>query len=183
MDGLFAAGQRQGVFGEFTAQFHQNRAVIAQRDFFPAIETRRQQENGNEEKNPAPSVHRCICGSSFAGGERKGRMDKQTDDCTFVRRPHTAGMELDLVDVTFDLRDIKPRELEEAFEDPFSVRLLPDHDRLDGSSRYYLLGRTVADRYFFASFRTDGKVTRVVAAREMSEVERKFYDRKYAEFR
>ena len=92
-------------------------------------------------------------------------------------------MELDLLDVQFDLRNIKPRELEEAFEDPFSVRFLPDNERADGASRYYALGRTVADRYLFFSFCTDGKTTRVVAAREMSEAEQKFYDRKYAEFR
>ena len=28
-------------------------------------------------------------------------------------------MELDLLDVHFDLKDIKPREIEEALEDPF----------------------------------------------------------------
>ncbi len=92
-------------------------------------------------------------------------------------------MELDLLDVQFDLRNITPRELEEAFEDPFSVRFLPDNERADGASRYYALGRTVADRHLFLSFSTDGKAARVVAAREMSEAEQKFYDRKYAEFR
>ncbi len=92
-------------------------------------------------------------------------------------------MELDLLDVQFDLRNIKPRELEEAFEDPFSVRFLPDNERADGASRYYALGRTVSDRYLFFSFWTDGKTNRVVAAREMSESEQKFYDRKYAEYR
>ena len=69
-------------------------------------------------------------------------------------------MELDLIDVQFDLRSIKPRELEEALEDPFSVRFLPDSDRSDGASRYYSLGRTVADRYLFFCFGTDGKITR-----------------------
>ncbi len=92
-------------------------------------------------------------------------------------------MDLDLIDVQFDLRSIKPRELEEALEDPFSVRFLPDAERSDGASRYYGLGRTIADRYLFFSFWTDGKITRVVAAREMTDAERKFYDRKYAEFR
>jgi uncharacterized DUF497 family protein len=92
-------------------------------------------------------------------------------------------MELDLIDVQFDLAHIKPRELEEAFEDPFAVRFLPDNDRSDGSSRYYALGRTVANRYLFFAFWTDGKTTRVVAAREMADTEHKFYDRKYAEFR
>lgn len=92
-------------------------------------------------------------------------------------------MELDLLDVQFDLKNIKPRELEEAFEDPFSVRFLPDNERTDRASRYYALGRTVSDRYLFLSFWTDGKTARVVAAREMAGPEKKFYDRKYAEFR
>lgn len=92
-------------------------------------------------------------------------------------------MDLDLIDVQFDLKQIKPRELEEAFEDPFLVRFIPDNERSDGLSRYFALGRTVADRYLFFAFGTDGKSARVVAAREMSESERKFYDRKYAEFR
>ena len=92
-------------------------------------------------------------------------------------------MDLDLIDVQFDLKHIKPRELEEAFEDPFLVRFIPDNERSDGLVRYYALGRTVADRYLFFAFWTDGKSSRVVAAREMSESERKFYDRKYAEFR
>ena len=92
-------------------------------------------------------------------------------------------MELDLIDVQFDLRSLKPRELEEACEDPFVVRFLPDCEREDGATRFYALGRTVADRYLFFAFWTDGKTTRVVAARDMSEGEKKFYDRKYAEFR
>ena len=92
-------------------------------------------------------------------------------------------MDLDLIDVQFDLRAIKPRELEEAFEDPFSVRFLPDNERDDGANRFYALGRTVADRYLFCAFTTDGKTVRTTAAREMSETERKFYDRKYAELR
>ena len=31
-------------------------------------------------------------------------------------------MELDLLDVHFDVKQFKPRELEEALEDPFAVR-------------------------------------------------------------
>ena len=107
----------------------------------------------------------------------------KTRYCTFPKHPQTPVMELDLIDVQFDLRSVKPRELEEAFEDPFSVRFLPDNERSDGATRFYALGRTVADRYLFFAFSTDGKTTRVVAARDMSETESKFYDRKYAEFR
>jgi uncharacterized DUF497 family protein len=63
------------------------------------------------------------------------------------------------------------------------VRFLPDCEREDGATRFYALGRTVADRYLFFAFWSDGKTTRVVAARDMSDGEKKFYDRKYAEFR
>lgn len=92
-------------------------------------------------------------------------------------------MELDLIDVHFDLRSFKPRELEEAFEDPFLVRFLPDTERADGESRYYALGRTLADRHLFIAFWTDGKTRRVISARDMSDNERKFYDRNYADYR
>jgi uncharacterized DUF497 family protein len=50
-------------------------------------------------------------------------------------------------------------------------------------SRYYALGRTVADRYLFLCFWTDGKRTRVITARPMSDGEQRFYERKYAEFK
>lgn len=87
------------------------------------------------------------------------------------------------MDVKFDLRNFLPRELEEVFEDPFLVRFLPDVDRGDGSNRFYALGRTVADRYLFLCFWSDGKTTRVLAAREMTDAEQRFYDRRYAEVR
>ena len=61
-------------------------------------------------------------------------------------------MDLDLIDVHFDLQDIKPRELEEILEDPFGVRFLPDVERADGESRYYALGRTVSGRSLFLCF-------------------------------
>jgi len=92
-------------------------------------------------------------------------------------------MELDLINAPFDLKFIKPGELEEVLEDPFGIRFLPDNDRDDGASRYYALGRTVTDRHLFIAFATDGKVARVIAAREMSDAERRFYDRNYNETR
>lgn len=92
-------------------------------------------------------------------------------------------MELDLLDAPFDLKAIKPHEIEESLEDPFALRLIPDHEREDGATRYYALGRSLAERYLFLCFRTDGKIIRIVAAREMSETERRFYDRKYAELK
>lgn len=87
------------------------------------------------------------------------------------------------IDVQSDLQMIQPHELEEALEDPFSVRFLPDGPHKGPASRQYALGRTVADRYLFLSFATDCKPVRIVASRDMSEAERRFYDRRYAELR
>lgn len=92
-------------------------------------------------------------------------------------------MELDLIDTQIDLRLYKPHEIEEVLEDPFSVRFLPDNERSDGESRYYMIGRSVADRYLFLCFSTDGKKARIYAAREMSEGEIRFYDRRYASYK
>jgi uncharacterized DUF497 family protein len=92
-------------------------------------------------------------------------------------------MELDLIDAQIDLDSFSPREIEEVLEDPFAIRFLPDHDRLDGESRYYILGRTVADRFLFLAFSTDGKKARIYAVREMTDGENRFYQRKYAEYK
>lgn len=92
-------------------------------------------------------------------------------------------MELDLIDTLIDLKEYKPREIEEVMEDPFTVRILPDHDREDGESRYYMIGRTIADRYLFLCFWTDGKKARMISVRALSEGEKRFYDRRYAEFK
>lgn len=91
-------------------------------------------------------------------------------------------MELDLIDSKINLKKFPPREIEEVLEDPFTVRFLPDHHRADGESRYYIVGRTIGDRYLFLSFSTDGKKARIFAVRELSEGEKKFYDRRYAAF-
>lgn len=72
------------------------------------------------------------------------------------------------------------KEIEESFEDPFAIRMLPDYFG-EGSSRYFLLGRAVSGRLLFQVFRTDGKTYRVVASREMTEAEAAFYERKNAE--
>ncbi|WP_234037729.1 BrnT family toxin [Roseibacillus ishigakijimensis] len=94
-----------------------------------------------------------------------------------------AAMELDILDVSFDTKTIKPREIEEALEDPFAVRLLPENDRADGESRFYAIGKSIANRHLFLAFSTDGKKVRVVAARDASEDEETFYERKFAEFK
>jgi len=94
-----------------------------------------------------------------------------------------ADMELDLINTLIDLKEYKPREIEEVMEDPFTVRILPDHERADGESRYYMIGRTIADRYLFLCFWTDGKKAKIISVRDLSESEKRFYDRRYAEFK
>ena len=90
-------------------------------------------------------------------------------------------MEFNWLDSPFDLRKITPREIEESFEDPFSLRLLPDATVDDGKARYFNLGKSLVDRGIFSVFWTDGKNYRVILAREMTPEELGFYDRKNSE--
>ncbi len=92
-------------------------------------------------------------------------------------------MELDLLDIHFDTQAIKPKEIEEALEDPFALRFLPENERPDGASRFYALGKSISNRYLFLNFDSDGKKVRVIAAREATENEASFYERKFAEFK
>lgn len=73
-------------------------------------------------------------------------------------------------------------EIEESFEDPFGLRILPDTDLTPGrEARYYGLGRTVAGRALFSVFWTDGKNYRVVFCRPATEDEESFLERKSQE--
>lgn len=90
-------------------------------------------------------------------------------------------MEFDWLDVSFDLSKVTPKEIEESFEDPFAVRLIPDGSYGDGDARYFCLGRSVNNRPIFSVFWTDGKRYRVIVAREMSAEEDAFYDRRNAQ--
>lgn len=92
-------------------------------------------------------------------------------------------MELDLTDSPLDLKATTPRELEEILEDPFALRFIPDSEREDGQARYYMLGRTVQDRHLFLAFWTNGKTARIIAARDMSDAEVRYYQRNYGEIK
>lgn len=88
-------------------------------------------------------------------------------------------MEFDWLEASFDLKALTPRAIEESFEDPFSLRLLPDFDH--GVARYFNLGRSAEGRGIFSVFWTDGKTVRVIAARSMTKDEENFFERKNAE--
>lgn len=91
-------------------------------------------------------------------------------------------MEFDWLDAPFELKDLPPREIEESFEDPFSLRILPETAEGDESARYFNLGRSVGGESVFSVFWTDGKNYRVILARRMTPEEKGFYDRKNSEF-
>jgi uncharacterized protein len=91
-------------------------------------------------------------------------------------------MDFDWIDAGFDLKKIAPGEIEESFEDPFSLRLLPDLPDQAETARYFNLGRTVNGRGIFSVFWTDGKNYRVICARDMTPEENAFYERKNMEF-
>jgi len=90
-------------------------------------------------------------------------------------------MELDLIDTKIDLLATKPREIEEAMEDPFAVKFIPDN-LINEEPRYFLLGQTVSQRLMFLCFNTDGKKAQIIAARDASDDETMFYQRNYNSF-
>lgn len=91
-------------------------------------------------------------------------------------------MEFDWLDAPFDLHKVTPKEIEESFEDPFSLRLMPDVEIAGpGQARYFNLGKSIGGRGIFTIFWTDGKKMRSILSREMSTEEQSFYDRKNQE--
>src|SRR5437588_11061396 len=79
---------------------------------------------------------------------------------------HLSKMDFDWLDAPFDLRKIAPKEIEETFEDPFSLRIMPEQSGEE--ARYFNLGKSLADRGIFSVFWTDGKNYRVLLARDMT---------------
>jgi uncharacterized protein len=91
-------------------------------------------------------------------------------------------MDLDLLKVHFNLKDITPGEVEECLEDPYALKMLPESEHGPSYSRYYTIAKTIRARCLFLAFTTNGKVTRVIFAREGTEIEQNFYERLQAEY-
>jgi len=70
------------------------------------------------------------------------------------------------------------RQIEESFEDPFSLRLMPDTPRFSKQVRYFCLGRTLQGDYIFSVYWSNGKQIRVIASRPMTAEETNFYELK-----
>lgn len=88
-------------------------------------------------------------------------------------------MEFDWNNPPFELNSsLTPRDIEESFEDPFAVRLLPDTARFAVQSRYFNLGMSASGFGVFSVYRTNGRQVRVLLARVFEPEERFFYQRK-----
>ena len=70
------------------------------------------------------------------------------------------------------------RDIEESFEDPFAVKLLPDSSRFAVQSRNFNLGVSAGGSGIFSVYRTNGKSVRVIFARPFESEEKYFYQRK-----
>jgi uncharacterized DUF497 family protein len=74
-------------------------------------------------------------------------------------------------------------DVAESFEDPFSLRLLPDSNRFASQNRFFSLGATNEKKGIFAVYSSTGKIVRVIMARPMTDEETFFYERKSQEYR
>ncbi|MDX1953532.1 MAG: hypothetical protein SFY81_15265 [Verrucomicrobiota bacterium] len=73
---------------------------------------------------------------------------------------------------------LTPKDVEESFEDPFAVRLLPDSVRFAVQARFFNLGRSASGLGIFSVYRTNGRQIRVICARSFTPEEQFFYQRK-----
>jgi hypothetical protein len=88
-------------------------------------------------------------------------------------------MDFDWNNPPFNLSNtLSLREIEESFEDPFAVRLLPSSSRFSVQSRYFNLGISASGAGIVSIYRTNGKTFRIVHARAFEPEERFFYQRK-----
>jgi len=88
-------------------------------------------------------------------------------------------MEFDWNSSPVDLdSSLTQREIEESFEDPFAIRLLPDSPRFSAQARYFNLGMSAGGVGIFSVYRTNGRLIRLLHARQFEPEERFFYQRK-----
>jgi uncharacterized DUF497 family protein len=88
-------------------------------------------------------------------------------------------MEFDWTNPPFDMDSALTRqEIEESFEDPFAVKLLPDTPRFSVQARFFNMGMTANSTGIFSVYRTNGKQVRIIHARAMQPEEKFFYQRK-----
>ncbi len=88
-------------------------------------------------------------------------------------------MEFDWYNPPFELdRTLTSQDVEESFEDPFAVKLLPDSPRFSVQARFFNLGKSATGAGVFSVYRTNGRSIRVLHARPFVPEEEFFYQRK-----
>jgi uncharacterized protein len=88
-------------------------------------------------------------------------------------------MDFDWHNRPFELDNgLAEKDVEESFEDPFVVRLLPDSPRFGVQARFFNLGVSAGGVGVFSVYRTNGKQIRVIHARPFELEEQFFYQRK-----
>jgi uncharacterized protein len=88
-------------------------------------------------------------------------------------------MEFDWNNPPFNLdSSLTLQEIEESFEDPFAIRLLPDSPRFSVQARFFNLGVSAGGIGIFSVYKTNGKQIRVIFARPFQPEERFFYQKK-----
>jgi uncharacterized DUF497 family protein len=88
-------------------------------------------------------------------------------------------MEFDWNNLPFNIESsLTQREVEESFEDPFALRVLPDSPRFSAQARFFNLGMSAGGVGIASVYRTNGKQIRVIHARPFEPEERFFYEKK-----
>ncbi len=88
-------------------------------------------------------------------------------------------MDFDWSNPPFNLdSSISIQAIEESFEDPFALRLLPDSPRFAAQARFFNLGMSAGGVGTFTVYRTNGKQARVIFARPFQPEEQFMYQRK-----
>lgn len=88
-------------------------------------------------------------------------------------------MDFDWNNPPFNLEpSLRLQEIEESFEDPFAVRLMPDSPRFSAQARFFNLGVSANGTGIFTVYKTNGKQARVIYARKFEPEENFFYQRK-----
>ena len=88
-------------------------------------------------------------------------------------------MDFDWSNPPFNLDNtLKLGEIEESFEDPFAVRMLPDSKRFAVQARFFNLGVATSGTGVFTVYKTNGKLARVIFARKFQPEEQFLYQRK-----
>lgn len=81
----------------------------------------------------------------------------------------------------YNSEEVKSDEVAESFEDPFSLRFMPDAGFIADQSRFFCLGMSLRNKGLFSVYSSNGSQIRVLASREMTEQEVFFYNRKTKE--